>query len=131
MSKPSVHLSRMRERDAWDRVEGLKEFLGEQLYRGRVALVLGAGASFGFGLPSWTQLVDGVFTNAGESRPEDTSDEVAAEWLLRKKLHGDSEALTSLVRTVLYADFDDSVGTLRQKPPAGCGRGIGYGLGTR
>jgi len=119
-----VRMSDMQDADSWEDHEQLKTFLGNQLFHGRMALVLGAGASFGFGLDGWSSLVDALFELVGESRPvqqnmgkrgeeEALADEPASELFLSKHCGGNEEKLASSVHQVLYRGFDSSIKTLR------------------
>jgi hypothetical protein len=83
----------------------LQQICADQLRRGRLALVLGAGVSVGFGLPSWKSLIKRTFKIAKRSRRKDWSNEDAAEDLLANGASGDRVKLATMVRKALYEGY--------------------------
>lgn len=53
----------------WKKGQFVDEVIARQLRRGSVSLVIGAGASFGFGLPSWEELVRRMYSAKGMPWP--------------------------------------------------------------
>jgi len=103
-SRP-YEISKMMHTDAWEDPRG---FLAEQLSKGRLALVLGAGISFGFGLPTWDALVNDVAELLGAVRKPDISNEDFAEDLWRLSGSKNLE-FSETVRKCLYKRFNSSV----------------------
>lgn len=110
----TVSLSAMRDAAAWENPSKLKHFLGHQLVEGRVALVLGAGVSFGFGLPSWRKLVEDMFSEAGHAYPSSLAPPEASDRLYVDVLGKDDAKLVQLLAQALYKTFDASANTLRR-----------------
>lgn len=101
----------MIDNDSWRERRSVIAHLGEQLYSGRLSVVLGAGASIGFGLPGWSALVNRMFEHVSTPRPAAMSDELASELLWRAH-YGENEAtFAEGVRKALYegvsADFSE------------------------
>ncbi len=94
----------------------LKKFLANQLLNGRLALILGAGASFGFGLPGWDELVVGAFKSVNKKKPARLNNEQAADYLLNKICSGDDIRFAKLIKKVLYKKFNIKFDELRQNP---------------
>jgi len=99
-------VSHLENPDSWRDEGTLIEWAATQLARGRLALVLGAGASHGFGFPGWSELTDRLFRAAGVVRPTGTTDDAAAEMLLHEAAGGDDVRFASLVRDALYRGYD-------------------------
>lgn len=97
----------MADEAAWSDPK-LTEFLAEQLRDGRLALVLGAGASFGFGLPGWHDLTILAANQCGcPVHPSKTDEQIADD--VRRRC-GDAILFAETVRAALYQkhpfDFD-------------------------
>lgn len=111
----TVSLSEMSDPSAYES-PNLEKFLAEQLTKGRLALVLGAGASFGFGLPKWDVLVDRVLDNTGCSPrlPGATNEALADEaWRACGK---DEIRFAGAVRASLFQGYDARFETLIANP---------------
>jgi len=104
----------MHDTSAWESPRSLKTFLSDQLRLQRLALVLGAGVSMGFGLPSWDRLVELLYGEVDAPRPPLIKPAVACDLLLRDHLGGDDERLAELVHHVLYKEFSGDVNLLRK-----------------
>ena len=111
--KKSVILGPARNRALFDNPITLKPHLAEQLKLGRLAIVLGAGASFGFGLPSWDVLIDRCLNISGMTRLPGRSAEDLGEDILTEACKGDDIIFARLVRQALYANVDLSIRALR------------------
>ena len=107
-------LSRMRDRASFDHYPTLRAFMAEQLLEGRFSLALGAGASIGFGLPTWEKLTDRCHVNSGHPRAPGQSCEDASEDLLAKVFGNDEIAFAEAVRAALYQSANLSLGQLRK-----------------
>ena len=88
--------------DVWENDDEVINYCAKQLLGGHLAVVLGAGASIGFGLPGWTKLVDQAFGYHGAARPSGMDDESAAEYLESKVLHGDEAKFAETIRESLF-----------------------------
>lgn len=109
-----VVMSRARSRDCFEDRDCLVEHLATQLAKGRLALVLGAGVSMAFGLPSWERLVDRCFTLVSTSRPTTSSLEASAEYLFTNVFKRDRLSFAEHVRRALFQDFDFTMNGLRK-----------------
>lgn len=89
--------------DFWSKNKNVDDFLARKLRAGSTSVVLGAGASHGFNLPNWGDLVIGVRNQCGESapkkalRPEDEADS-----LRRKYFKNDRVGFAKAVWRALY-----------------------------
>lgn len=86
-------------------------YLADQLIDGTLLLFLGAGASAGFGLPGWTEFVNGFLAQAGIPRvlTDATSadeKERAVDEALRKIGHSNDRKV-AFVRDILYPNPGD------------------------
>ncbi|WP_446809706.1 SIR2 family protein [Methylomonas sp. 2BW1-5-20] len=104
-------MSKMAVRTSYEDGDILNDYLAGQLQKGSLAIVLGAGASFGFGLPSWVELIDQMFTEVGKTRNSSWSLEQAAEELCIGVYSNDRMKFAEAVRRALYKGasltFDD------------------------
>lgn len=98
-------ISRRGSRENWEDWDTIRDWLAEDLKKGRLGLVLGAGASIGFGLPDWLSLVKGAYKHAAVPWPRGhlaINPEEAADALLEKHLKGDDVRFAQLIRSTLY-----------------------------
>jgi len=87
----------------WRIEENVDTYLARKLCSGSTSLVLGAGASHGFNLPNWKDLVAGVRNQCGEPAPiTDIRVEDEADQLRRKHFKSDRLGFAKAVRIALY-----------------------------
>jgi hypothetical protein len=84
--------------------ELLQQYLADQLLRGRLALVLGAGVSQPFGLPGWQTLVDRLFAETSITPPAGQRPERQADYLRAQFYKRNSAGFLDAVHRALYAD---------------------------
>lgn len=108
---PSARVGIMEDPAAWDVPETRDAFLSQQLRSQRLVFVLGAGASFGFGLPSWEQLVYDLAKAAGVVVKKSWSAEKCADRVYATA-GSDEIKFAELVRRALYGNFDSSIDRL-------------------
>ena len=90
--------------DFWASPDNIDQCLASKLLAGSTSLVLGAGASHGFHLPDWGELVEAVRTSCGATAPtKPLRPEDEAHQLLINNFSGDRLAFAKAVRTALYA----------------------------
>lgn len=109
MSTGKHIFSSMADPLAWD---DPRDFLARQLFFGRLTLVLGAGVSFGFGLPGWSELNERTASVTRCSVPIGLTGEEAADLILTKGFGGDELKFAEAVRTALYQGYDRSIDKL-------------------
>jgi hypothetical protein len=89
------------------------EFMAEELIKGRLLIVLGAGVSIFYGMPDWNELLeeicDGDLSLAKEANQSNT---LWADNIRRKKFGGDDVKFKNAVHSVLYGDEDAGLNTL-------------------
>jgi hypothetical protein len=95
----------MRSRSAYEQRNSLVQYLASQLVRGRLALILGAGASAGFGLPGWSDLLLRI-CGAARIRPPKGNLTQMAETLESKI--GDREKFVRTLHKCLYRGTSSS-----------------------
>lgn len=83
------------------------EYLGQMLHQGSLALVIGAGASAGIGLPNWLNLVKSCLRSAG--LPDDVDDNTPNAVLMKKidsveRTAGNNDEYFRIVHDALYSD---------------------------
>lgn len=89
--------------DFWSKNENIDEYLAIKLRSGSTSLALGAGASHGFNLPNWEDLVAAIRKGCGADEPKKaTRPEDEADALLTKNFAGDRTAFAKAVRSALY-----------------------------
>lgn len=89
----------------WEVPDYVDQFLVTQLAKGKLALVLGAGVSMGFGLPNWTDLVDELYRARGKVRQAGLSDVQASEVLLHSEFSTNRVAFAEAVRQCLFRNY--------------------------
>lgn len=94
----NVEMSRMGEFETWST---LKTYLARQLVGGRLAVVLGAGTSTHFGLPTWTTLIERLYSRHG-STPPPKRETIQAEEFKNQYHRRDQESFFSEVKDALY-----------------------------
>lgn len=88
----------------WGNPKKVDEHVAMRLGQGSTSLFLGAGASHGFHLPNWAELVASVRAHAGAKAPASTvRPEEEAGMLLRKHFGKDRAAFAEAVRKALYS----------------------------
>lgn len=92
----------------------VKDLLARQLRHGRLALLIGSGISRPFGLPSWEDLVDRIFSKKNDSRPAGFDLTMAAELAEKRHYPGNRAAFESAVHQALYLDAKLSFRDLRR-----------------
>jgi hypothetical protein len=98
MKPISIEMSRVSEYETWP---SLSDYLARQLNRGSLGLVLGAGTSGHFGLPSWKKLIANLYDHHGAT-PPDKSETIQAEVFKNRYHPNDQESFFSEVREALY-----------------------------
>ena len=92
----------------------LTKYLGHQLFRGRLALILGAGISKPFGLPEWDDLISKLFEKKGDTKPADKTAAQLAEFFRLKYFEDDSEGFKTAVHEALYENASADFKSLRE-----------------
>lgn len=85
----------------WENTTSVDDYLASQLVKGRLAVIIGAGASFGFGLPSWEALVTQLYLKKGQPLPSGTMIDVSALFQ-STYFNGKSQNFAEYVRECLY-----------------------------
>jgi hypothetical protein len=92
--------------DDWNNANKIKNLLAKRLSQRRLSVFLGAGVSTAFNLPQWGELLDRLYTIAGETRPAAKDNTRDAERLAGKpEYRGDPLKFAADVRTALYSSF--------------------------
>lgn len=95
--------------------ESLIGHLAQELNRGTLTLVLGAGVSVAYGLPNWDTLVARLCQIMKHRRRAGESNEALAEAIRTEKCGGDRARFAESVRKALFYEFDMSMVELRRK----------------
>lgn len=95
----------MKSSHGWSDPAVIDNFLAHQLLRGRLAIILGAGASFGFKLPGWSNLLQQMCNALKCAGPTSCGNlpQFAGD-LLRNKFSGNKPQFWEAVRAALYLD---------------------------
>lgn len=102
--------------DEWNNDDSLIEYLSVQLINGKLGLVLGSGASCGFGLPQWDKLISRLYSNTGKPAPDldgKTSEDLA-EYYIDEHLNGDKARLIKELNKALYGGIKIDFPSLRE-----------------
>ena len=99
--------------EEWSDDAVVLERISQLLRRGSVALVLGAGASIGFGLPDWGTLMDRMCARLQLKRST-LPLEAEASRIQREAYAGDRTKFVAAVRESLYDGFSGKFESLRQ-----------------
>jgi hypothetical protein len=98
--------SSMSSPDDWNSSSKIKSLLARRLAQRRLSLFLGPGVSTAFKLPQWSELLDNLYSVAGEKRPAARNNTQDAETLAAKpKYRHDSIKFATDARTALYQGF--------------------------
>jgi hypothetical protein len=108
MTEESKAKPRFVDRDAWQDFESAVDICAYQLQRGRLALVLGAGASIGFELPDWSEIVAALYARVNAEPRGGISLGQRGEELLRTHYMNDRVAFSQAIYDALY-DGADSI----------------------
>ena len=100
MTIVELEMSRMTE---WENWPSLCKYLAKQLIRGRLELVLGAGTSAHFGLPTWKSLIERLYSTHGAT-PSSGTETVQAEDFRNRYHKNDQAGFVSAVKLALYHD---------------------------
>lgn len=100
----------------WDNREKMLDMLAARLVKRRISLFLGAGASFAFKLPSWTQLVDNLYELNKIERPPEKNDTADSESLFVSKYNGDRISFAKDVQIALYKDYYHEQSKIESNP---------------
>ncbi|MBI1353087.1 MAG: hypothetical protein GC160_01990 [Acidobacteria bacterium] len=85
------------------------------LRRGRLALVLGSGISYGSDLPSWEVLLDRMFSAESVGKPDTTDLKLMAEMFRSRVCKGDREVFLEKVHAALYESHNPDLAVLRRE----------------
>jgi hypothetical protein len=109
----------MAKRSEFDNPKRLREYLARQLDRGRLALVLGAGISTAFRLPSWKQLLVRLYAQQ-KAKPPKTSDlKYQADYFRVTYFKGNKTRFIAAVRNALYQGIKINFQDLRRNATLG------------
>lgn len=89
------------------------KFMAEELIRGRLLVVLGAGVSVFYGMPNWNELLEEV--TEGDPKLANTANQSNPLWadnIRRKKFDGDNLRFKNAIHSVLYGDDAAGLNTL-------------------
>ena len=107
----------MKDPSYWLDEGKLIEYLGGQLLRGRLALLLGAGVSVPFGLPSWECLLTRMSNNVGFGPLPDKADLLRrAQAIKDKHFSNDEDGFLELTHACLYDGVSVEMASLERHP---------------
>lgn len=92
----------------------LVQHLAEQLVKGRLALVLGAGIAKPFGLPSWKLLVERLYKAKGVPLEKDSPLESSVEAFKSNFYRDNNIGYIKAIHDALYENFDATLKKLRR-----------------
>lgn len=104
--------------DDWGEATQRNEYLAEQLLRGRLALLLGAGISKPFNLPIWKGIVNDLYSRKEDTPPEGTLT-YQAEIFRHRHYQDDQDGFPKAVGDCLYDDAKISFEALRANATLG------------
>jgi hypothetical protein len=96
-----------RSRSYFENPATLKTHLADQLAKGRLAVVIGSGASVGFGLYTWDELLESCLARAGIKRVTGHDAAQTAEHLFVNGCGRDDVEFARLVAAALYENAAD------------------------
>lgn len=101
--------------DSWNDETLLIQHLAEQLTLGRLAIVIGAGVSQFYGLPSWTELMNRMCRSCGEPDLTTGDDPLAKADVLKARHYSSDEAgFSAAVKTALYSGITGNFEDIRK-----------------
>lgn len=103
----------MNTQDRWVDPDELTAYLARQLNHSAICLVLGAGVSTAFNLPSWDQLLDRLYTGNEAHRNSSLDVKRQAEDFKNMVCKGDMNVFLTRVTAALYGGYNTELEHLR------------------
>lgn len=100
----------------WTDDDWVKNFLANQLLKGRLSLVLGAGICADLELPSWNKLIDDLYLAKCKVRDVNHTNELAAENLLINEFDNDRIAFAKEIRNQLFLQINSNPSRIESSP---------------